>query len=228
MFANSPYYHATIRNVVVAVGQLFSGITLVNRDGTTREQALRVPISYGPKNKWLERLKTQPNLDSQVVETTLPRLSFEFTDYKYDAIRKIGTQGNSVAGTMGASGIKLFNPVPYDITVQLYSITKDQDDSLKILEQILPYFAPSLNINILVLPQLGIRKDIPLVLDAVSVVDTYEGDRDTYRTVVQNFTFTAKVDLFGPVKKMSSKVEQVEIGISQFADIPPLESLRFV
>lgn len=200
IFSSNPYYHATIRNFIVAFGQLFSGIILVNKNSTGKtEQKIKVPIAYGPKNKWLDLLKERPAPEKGALKTTLPRLAFEITDYRYDAARKIGTQGNSVTGTLGGRGAKLFNPVPYDITVQLYSLTKDQDDSLKILEQILPYFAPHMNLTFEVLPQFNLKKTVPLVLETVQVTDTYDGSPEEQRTVVQTFTFIAKLDLFGPI-----------------------------
>jgi hypothetical protein len=207
LFNQNPFYHETIRKFIIAFGHLFSGIKLLNYDNDGNLiQEIGVPISYGPKNKWLERIKSQPNPEKGGVGLTLPRLAFEITDYRYDAQRKVGTQGNFLKGTIGENGAKLFNPVPYDVTIKLHTMTKDQDDSLKILEQILPYFSPHLMMEIEVLPTYNIKKNIPLVLNTVQVADLYDGGTDTFRSVIQTFEFTAKLDLFGPIYESSTGI----------------------
>lgn len=217
IFGSNPYYHATIRNFIIAFGSLFSGMTITNKSATgKREQVIKVPIAYGPKHKWLDRLKEQPKPEKGGVGSTLPRLAFEITDYKYDAARKIGTQGNSVTGRIGTMGAKVFNPVPYDVTIQLYSLAKDNDDSLKILEQILPYFAPHIDLSFVILPQFNLKKTVPVVLETVSVTDTYDGLTDEFRAVTQTFTFTAKLDLFGPIHTGGViKTSTVDIAINE-------------
>jgi hypothetical protein len=217
IFESNPYYWGTIRNFIISFGSLFSGMTITNKSATgKREQVIKVPIAYGPKHKWLDRLKEQPKPEKGGIAHTLPRLAFEITDYKYDAARKIGTQGNSVTGRLGTQGAKIFNPVPYDVTIQLYSLAKDNDDSLKILEQILPYFAPHMDLTFVILPQFNIKKTVPVVLETVSVTDTYDGLTDEFRAVTQTFTFTAKLDLFGPIHTGSViKSSNVEISITE-------------
>lgn len=223
VFSENPYYHETIKRFIVAFGSFFSGITLETcKDGTT-VQSIRVPIKYGPKNKWLELLNQRPDHEAVGVQVTLPRLSFEIIDYKYDAARKIGTAGNRVVGRLdGGGGAKVFNPVPYDLSVTMYSYTKDQDDALKILEQVLPYFAPHVNIEVDILPQFNMRKSIPIVLNNVEVSDNYEGSTDSLRTVLQTFNFTAKLDLFGPLYTSRKIIEHVDVN---FFDDPEMTKL---
>lgn len=227
VFKNNPYYHGTIRRVITAFGQFFSGITLEYWDGDRKEKSIVVPIAYGPKNKWLERIRATPKPEAGGVAVTLPRMSFEIVDYRYDPQRKVGTQGSSISGNYGGGGVKLFNPVPYDLTINMYTLAKDNDDSLKILEQILPYFAPNINITVEVLPELGIKKKIPIVLNSVSTEDTYDGSPDLMRTVVQTFVFTAKVDLFGPIKT-GGVIKNSTANISPDIEGEPMESLNYV
>jgi hypothetical protein len=228
LFKNSPYYHATIRNLVVAFGQLFSEITIVDNgaDGT-KAKVVRVPIEYGPKNKWLERIKSQPKPEAGGVGITLPRIVFEITDYRYDARRKVGAQGSYIIGRYpDGSGARIHNPVPYDIEIQMYVLTKDNDDGLKILEQILPYFAPHLDITVEVLPQFGITKMIPLVLNTVQNTDTYEGATTTFRTVIQTFNFTAKIDLFGPIAN-TGLIKKATVTFGDAENMQKLEEISF-
>lgn len=217
VFSNTPYYHKSIEALITAFGSFFTGInvTRANADGTTA-QTIIVPIGYGPRNKWLERIHAQPDPASGPnVQVTMPRLSYEITDYKYDSSRKIGYKGAYNNATTDAGyPTRIFNPVPYDISFQLASFTKDQGMALQILEQILPYFAPSITLSVNVLPEFNMMKDIPIVLKSVNVDDTYEGGTDSLRTVIQTFEFVAKIDLFGPIdtKRGVIKTTLVDIG----------------
>lgn len=216
MFANQPFYHQSIKKFVTAFGNLFTGITLTEEDENCNViKVIRVPIAYGPKNKWLSRLTSEPDLDSSHIKVTMPRIAFEITDYRYDPTRKIGTQGAFIPARVGTSAAKVFNPVPYDAIVKLYTYAKDQEDSLKMLEQILPYFSPILTLNIEQFPQLGMMKAVPIQLDGVSVDDNYADiSTQTQRTVVQTFSFTAKLDLFGPVYSTDKVIKRIELDIA--------------
>jgi len=214
LFKENAFYWGTIRNLVASVGQLFQDIQIEKLDSSgQKQQVIRVPCEYGPKNKWLTMLKERPDYN-QNVEIKLPRLSFEVVDYRYDAARKIGSKGSYQVGTIGDHRAKLFTPVPYDVHINVYSMCKDQTDSLQILEQILPYFAPSLTISMVVLPVFNLVKDIPIVLSSVTVEDSYDGSPDNLRTVVQTFSLVAQVDLFGPVNPRTSIIKHVKANVA--------------
>ena len=52
MFGN-PFYHSSIRNLVIAFGSLFNDVRIMrlNADGSEKEE-IRLPISYGPKKSF--------------------------------------------------------------------------------------------------------------------------------------------------------------------------------
>lgn len=216
LFKDNAFYNSTILKFITAFGNTFAGMTIVEEDENCNPiKTIRVPIAYGPKNKWLSRLMSEPDLDSAHTKITLPRISFEITDYRYDSTRKIGTQGSFIPARLGNSAAKVFNPVPYDVIIKLYTIAKEQEDSLKMLEQILPYFAPSLDLKINQFPQLGMLKTIPVQLDGVTIDDNYSDmSVQTQRLVTQTFTFTAKIDLFGPIFATDKVIKKINIDIS--------------
>ena len=219
VFKDQPFYHGTIQKFIAAFGSTFEGISIVDYDEEcNKEKVIRTPIAYGPKNKWLARLLQQPDLTTPRVKVTLPRLSFEITDVRYDPTRKVGTIGSHVPGMVNGHPIKLFNPVPYNLMIQMYSYTKDQGDALQIMEQILPYFAPTLEIKMEQLPQLNMIKTIPIQLDSIAIDDSY-GDNNvqTQRTVIQTFTFTAKLDFFGPIFTNSKEIKKAIIDYSVYS-----------
>lgn len=227
MFEKQPFYHNHIRNFIVAFGTLFSGITVRtwDKDGVL-DRSVRVPIAYGPRSKWLERLRADPDLKNNV-KTTFPRLAFEIVDYRYAPERKIGQQGDYLIGQRHniKSGEKLgeakvFTPAPWDVIIELSSIAKTQEDNLQILEQILPYFTPSLIINMDVLPEFNINKDIPITLDNIQTEDNYQTEMTEQRVVTQIFRFSAKLDFFGPMVDIG-RIKHTLATIGTNADLPP-------
>jgi len=215
IFKLQPYYHGTIRKLVIAFGNLFSGMRIERTNGAgVKQQIIDVPISYGPKNKWLRMLQERPDYEKGL-QVTQPRMSFEVVDYRFDQTRKIGTKGSYRIGTIDKMRAKVFNPVPYDVHINLYSLCDSQEESLQILEQVLPYFSPSLTISVEVIPEFGICKDIPIVLNGVDVADTYDGSPQEKRSVVQTFNFVAKLDLFGPIIHNNKIIKNVYTDLEQ-------------
>jgi hypothetical protein len=159
---------------------------------------MKVPLSYGPTQKFLARIEQQSELN-KAIQITLPRISFEMTSIQYDPTRKANiTQTFKTCGS-GDTIKKVFMPVPYNIGFQLNIMTKLQDDALQIVEQILPVFQPSFNLTIDLVDSIGEKRDIPIVLDNISFIDDYEGDFSTRRTLIYTLNFTAKTYLFGPI-----------------------------
>ena len=158
---------------------------------------MRVPLAYGPMQKFLARLEQQADLN-RAVQITLPRMSFETTNIAYDATRKGGITQTFKASD-GGKLRKVFMPVPYNLGFELNILVKLNDDALQIVEQILPYFQPSFNVTVDLVDVIGEKRDIPIVLDNISFQDDYEGDFATRRALIYTLNFTAKTYLFGPV-----------------------------
>ena len=194
---NIPFSHKTIRSTILTFGTMFSNIKIQrhNQDGSLG-QTIAVPIVYGPKEKIMVRLEQDPLLDNQVL-TTLPRMAFEIVSYRHDQTRapnrnnKIGC--HKPDGTMSA----VFTPVPYNLGIRMDLLTQGTEDSLDVLEQILPTFAPEYTATIKTIPEMNITQDIPFILNDVSADDDYEGDFSVRRLVTTTFDFTAKLNLYG-------------------------------
>ena len=196
------YYHEILRKTIIAFGTIFNDIHIRHRDGAGKETSdMRVPLAYGPMQKFLARLEQQPDLN-RAVQITLPRMSFETTNIAYDATRKGGITQTFKASD-GSKLRKVFMPVPYNIGFELNVLVKLNDDALQIVEQILPYFQPSFNVTIDLVDVIGEKRDVPIVLDNISFQDDYEGDFATRRALIYTLNFTAKTYLFGPVSDSS-------------------------
>ena len=196
------YYHEILRKTIISFGTIFNDIHIRHRDGAGKETSdMRVPLAYGPMQKFLARLEQQPDLN-RAVQITLPRMSFETTNIAYDATRKGGITQTFKASD-GSKLRKVFMPVPYNIGFELNILVKLNDDALQIVEQILPYFQPSFNVTIDLVDVIGEKRDVPIVLDNISFQDDYEGDFATRRALIYTLNFTAKTYLFGPVSDSS-------------------------
>lgn len=203
---NQTWYYGTIRKYIILFGTLFNNI-YVNREDASGEliQTLKVPLTYAPKEKMLARLQGDPNLNRPIA-MSLPAMSFEITGMAYDSDRKLNTVNKFVQAIDTAATTKQkfqYNPVPYNINLNLNIMVKNAEDGNKILEQILPFFTPEWSATLNLVPELDIKHDIPVVLNTIDIQDVYEGAFIERKTLIWTISFTLKGYIFGPVKKQS-------------------------
>ena len=213
------YYHEIIRKTVIAFGTVFNEIYIRHKDSSGDSiSEMKVPLAYGPIQKFLARIQQQSELNKPIA-MTLPRMSFEMTSIQYDSTRKSGVT-QTFKAIDGNNLKKVFMPVPYNIGFQLNIMTKLQDDSLQIVEQILPYFQPSFNLTVDLIESIGEKRDIPIVLDSVSFTDDYEGDYSTRRILIYTLNFTAKTYLFGPIADSTEGlIRKVQVDLYNSTDV---------
>lgn len=196
------FYWGTIRKAVVAFGNMFNNIVIERKDANGNQiQLIKVPLSYAPKQKFLARIKQRPEVDEPDVQVILPRMSFEMVQLDYDPNRKVSPlqQYRSIDSSTSAS--MQYAPTPYNLMMYLYIYSRNQDDALQIVEQILPYFNPDYNLTFKAIPQLNIKNDLPILLDTIGFEDDYEGDLTTRRSIIWTLSFTMKLNFYGPVSK---------------------------
>jgi hypothetical protein len=212
------FYHESIRKVIIAFGTTFNNIQLVRKDTNGNiKQSMKVPLAYGPRQKWLARLNEDADL-SKTVAITLPRIGFEIQNLSYDPARKLNRvqKIKKVKGTNDDRLDTQYMPVPYNLSIQLYVMAKESDDSLQIIEQILPYFQPDYTLTINDMADMGIKRDVPIVLNSVSYEDNYQGDFETRRALIYTLDFTAKFYLYGPV---TSQAVIKTVQVDQYSDL---------
>ena len=214
------FYHETMRKVVVAFGTIFNNINIVRKNNSGAvTQSMKVPLAYGPKQKFLTRLREDPSLTKKVA-LTLPRVGFEISGISYDPSRKL----NSVQkfkktndSTDGKTLATQFMPVPYNMDFELVVMAKSSDDALQIVEQILPFFQPDYTITLNDNTAMGTTRDVPIILSDVSYEDTYDGDFNDRRVLTYTLSFTAKFYLYGPV--IDQKVIK-QVQVDQYTTMP--------
>lgn len=202
------FYHSIFRKSITAFGTLFNNVVVKRKDRSSGEtlESLKVPIKYGPAQKYLEIIAAEPEVARQQLQISLPFMSFEIKGVAYDGGRKLAP--TSLAQTVPAADSQeadknvqysQFLPVPYNLEIELNIITKNQDDGMQVVEQILPNFHPMVNVPIVIIEDTHEERDIAVVLNAVNYVDEYEGDFSDRRFIQWTLSFTVKTYLFGPV-----------------------------
>ena len=226
------FYNEGLRKLTIAFGQLFNNIVLQNTSSTGAvTKRIRVPLAYAPKEKFIVRLEQQANLqDDRAVSITLPRLGFEITGLSYDPTRKLNKMNKTIRVKESEQGKKHnfnFTPVPYNINFSLYSFTATAENGLQIVEQILPFFQPEYTVTMNVVPELNIKRDIPIILNSVNYEDTYNGEFTQRRAVIYTLSFTAKTYLYGPMSNQKV-IKNVQSDLGASTDSPLTREERII
>jgi hypothetical protein len=210
------FYNEIFRKTIVSFGSLFNDIKIKHKNSSGNDvSVIKVPLAYGPTQKFLARLEQSPDLNKPV-QVSLPRMSFELVGISYDPSRKSSTVQTFLSTSVAdkTQKNKTYLPVPYNLDFELSIFTKLNDDMLQIIEQILPYFQPAYNITIDLVSEIGEKRDVPVILNSISMSDDYEGDFSQRRSLIYTLRFTAKTYLFGPTISTSQDIiKKVSIGL---------------
>lgn len=211
MFAGH-FYHETIRRAVAVFGTLFNNMNVVRRDGSGNVlEVMKVPLSYGPKQKFLARLDQEASLVDPKVAIKLPRMSFEITSLSYDTNTKMAKGQRQRIPTEDGSYQSVLGPVGYRMGMQLNIIAKNQDDALQMIEQIIPFFQPDYTVTVKQVND-NFKSDMPFVLQGVTMNDDYEGDFTTRRAIIYTLDFETRVRFYGPLSQ-SNTIKRTTIDI---------------
>lgn len=196
------FYHGTLRRYVIIFGTLFNEIIISRDDNNgTQQKRFKVPIAYGPMQKFLAMIQSNPNL-TQKQAITLPRMSFEFNNVVYDPERRLTSlvRNTKSISSNDAALYSNYAPAPYNIDVTLSIMAKYSEDGTKILEQILPFFKPEWTTSVKLVDDIPDYYDIPTILTSVSSEEIYEGSYQERQVIIWSLTFTMKGYFFGPVQ----------------------------
>lgn len=218
------FYNEGIRRLTIGFGQLFNNIIVQNKSSTGAvTKRYRVPLAYAPKEKFLVRLDEQANLNNREFAVTLPRMGFEMTGLSYDSTRKLNKMQKFKQVKTGEDGKVMdynYTPVPYNVNYTLNIFTATAENGLIIVEQILPFFQPDYTVTVNMVPDLNIKRDVPIVLNSVDYQDSYDGSFTNRRAVIYTLQFTAKTYLFGPMAN-SKVIKEVQDDLYTDTEKPP-------
>lgn len=192
----------SVRKLVVGFGNLFKNVQIeqLNTDNTKR--IFTVPLTYSPKEKFIKRLTEHSSIsDDTRIEIGVPQMAFEMIALNYDSARRMNklstmTQISADKNSLAAS----YTETPYNFTFNLYVYTRNIEENLQILEQILPYFSPEFIIS-LNMTDMHQAVDVPIVLAQTNLTQEYEGDFSTRRYVITTYQFTAKSYVYGNINQ---------------------------
>ena len=219
MLSGTHFYHATIKRIVSVFGTLFNNITIGRHSGNKISNIQRVPISYGPRQKFISRMNK--DLDGTKIAIKLPRMSFEITTIDYDTSTKLNRLNTTLtAGSNNSPRTrnKMYQSVPYTIGMQLNILARNQEDALQIVEQIIPTFSPEYTVTIKDIEGPGSRTDVPFILNSVTFSDDYEGEFQGRRTLTYTLDFTIRAR-FAPNTSVASIIKKVETEIADFTNV---------
>ena len=215
----APFYHEHTRRTVAVFGSLFNNISVVKRDGSGNVlNTIKVPLSYGPRQKFLARLKGEQDLNDSKLAIKLPRMSFEISSISYDADRRLqrGTK-HTIPGNTSRGKRFIHHPSTYSLSFELSIIARHTEDALQILEQILPFFQPEYTVTVFETDN-NFKSDIPFVLTDVSMADDYEGDFLSRRSLIYTLSFECKINYYGPVYPLDGSdapdIREVKVDIA--------------
>ena len=218
------FYNEGIRRLTIGFGQLFNNVIVQNKSSTGAvTKRYRVPLAYAPKEKFLVRLDEQANLDNREFAITLPRMGFEMTGLSYDSTRKLNKMQKFKQVKTGEDGKVMdynYTPVPYNVNYTLNIFTATAENGLIIVEQILPFFQPDYTVTVNMVPDLNIKRDVPIVLNSVNYEDSYDGTFTNRRAVIYTLQFTAKTYLFGPMAN-AKVIKEVQDDLYTDTNKPP-------
>lgn len=191
------FYNGTIKKLIAAFGTVFDDISIVTDHGDT----IKVPIYYSPRDKFIAYFIEYGDLEAAGISDALPRMGFEITSFNFSPDRYSNPLSKMTTPT--AEGKFTYSRMPYDLEFALYIGTIKFEDGLKIVEQILPFFTPELNITVKDKPEFGHETDVPILFNSIGYEVMYEGSFDTKRSIQWQLGFTMKGWLYGDTKQMS-------------------------
>jgi hypothetical protein len=222
MIGNLPFDNGSFENYIKYFGYLFSQIKLTRTSNNEKSgsQVLPVPIQYGPSQKFIARTEQLTDLDKRQVATKLPRMTYEVVAIDYDSSRHLNKDNNIKNVSPTNDILTQSNVVPYNIIFLLSVYVKNASDGFNILGQILPSFSPAYTRTLNIIPEMNLQLDVPVVLDNVTLRDTYEGKFDEVRYIIWSLTFTMKVHLFGPVNESNGIIKEVFVNFKANVNSP--------
>jgi hypothetical protein len=211
MFNKKPSHFSTTKKIIAAFGTIFNDMHIASTSKGKLIKYKRVPIQYGPRDKWAERIEKRENLESERIAITLPRMVYEITDISVDPSKKIN-RTNKFRYTEGSNSTESqFVDVPYTAGFNLSIAAKSETEIFQIVEQILPVFAPDISLRVKGLngPETKITT-VSILLTGVSPSDEYQGSFEERRVIIWDLTFQVKFSYAGPLSDQSV-IRNVEI-----------------
>lgn len=197
------YYPKTYKNITIAMLDMFNQMYVekYNTSGNVVKQK-QVPIQFGNIEKMqADRLEAH-YFDTTNAEygeryyLTIPRMALKFDGISYNADRAYGVNdwmhflGQEWETNDIQQVFKNYAPAPYDYNYTLYIKTDSMDYLAQLLENILPYFNPSVFLRVKEFSFLNIERDLKVTLNSINpeLVEDMNNEDTKYSNCSLSFT----------------------------------------
>jgi hypothetical protein len=219
----TPFYNKHIRNLVSVFGTLFNDIKVQRVDGSGKIlETNKVPLAYGPKQKFISRVQGQASLTDPKMAIKLPRMAFEISSIDYDTSSKLNKQIRDAYPHPDDSYKRRYlrTFAPYNVGFSLSILAKNMDEGLQIVEQILPLFQPDYTVTIIENNDVSRKTDIPFVLNSVDLAEDYEGDFASRRSIIYTLEFTTKLRFYHGISE-GAIIKHVDVNMIDTSKTTP-------
>ena len=210
----SPQYNESVRTMVGVFCTLFNDIS-IERLTTSGEvdSTIQVPITFSDKAKWYRKLREELTTKPKNIQRLLPRIGIDLVGVRYDSslkgistirhMNEVPLLDSSSSSSSNSNHYKQrrlsYMRVPYTYDFEVSIAAKTMEDSLLIIEQILPFFKPELSVTINDHKPLNIDTDVKIVIKDTTKESTRLDNFDTSDLIVWTLGFEAHGYLYSPV-----------------------------
>lgn len=213
------YYPRTIRAITVALLDMFNDIRVVKYDSNNVPVSEKdVPITFGPVEKYHQDRIEDHYYDMNNVEHNqryylqIPRIALVPTGISYDPDRATGVnewrywyqQSLELSGTEIDEVFSDYQPTPCNFSFTVYIKNDSMDYMSQILENILPYFNPTLMLRVKEFSFLNVERDLPVTLEGVGYDFIDDENAPDTRFVNATLNLVVKGYMYRPV--VTSKI----------------------
>lgn len=203
----TPFEHQLIRKYIVVFGTFFNDIIIQRGDDVTPDtQKFKVPIEFGPREKYLAMTNAKPT-DEKKRAIQLPRMSYEMTGMSFDATRKIERRMNLNDGERTT-----LRGAPWNINFRLSIMSKNMFDATKIVEQVLFMFQPDYVVDVKLLKGFDHMDRISTDYVSIGHQDEYEGEFERVRRTIWEIDFVMKAWLYGPIGE-GKQIKKIDVSL---------------
>ena len=220
------FYNRTLRNIVAAMQTLFNNITVKRYDDKGNvSKEWKVPCKFGPLHKFYMRRMEDGSYKRYYIQ--LPAMAIAVTSLAFDQDRSMSQKERRyLLAEKDNSEYALENfmsdmpPAPWNVGFKLEIRTESFEDWCQIVEQIIPWFQPSVYLRVKEFNMVNMERDIQVTLDGLSPEFMEEQGNEDVRSINGSLDFTAKALFYKPITDAAIiKKIKATYGIEPFNDM---------
>lgn len=224
------YYNGSIRRYTVLFGSIFSDLYIRRTSKDNKiDEYIKVPLKYGRGHAYEKTDQSIDTYQDKRIRQILPAMAFTLESLEYDSPRKLNKHSQMTSIGTDANNIGVISgPLPYNLEYQLDIRTKNMDDMLQIIEQIIPLFNQGLTIRMNEVKEtyVDVERDVTIKLVGQEITDNSEDQYEDARFVNTTLTFEVKAMIWSKAYAAPRLTEvEVRTSIGFIDDTTPISSI---